>query len=200
MKRPSWGVLALAAGIWITPLAGCSVEQEQPAEAPDLDVELDPGHWPEYDVNWADVDVGTQERTVEVPVVRVVEEKRQVTVPYIDINPPGARDREERMLTMELEVPHAGYELEITDVRAAQDNLWIIGHLRDSGQKADAQVVGRVSDHVVVNAPADLDIRKVVVGERPDGAINQEYRFVDSESALEQLVPDQARTIYQQSS
>lgn len=177
-------------------VGGCSVEQERQAAAPDVDVDVDPGQWPEYDVSWADVDVGTQERTIEVPVVRVVQEKRQVSVPYIDINPPNARDKEERMVSMELEVPNAGYELNITEVRASQDDLWVIAHLTSTDEAA-TQAATRVSDQVVVNAPADLDVRKVIVGQRPAGVFNQQYRFVDSESALQRVMPQEARAIYQ---
>lgn len=189
----------LAVTLSVVLVGGCSVDQTREGAAPDVDVDVDPGRWPAYDVNWADVNVGTRERTIEVPVVRVVQEKRQVSVPYIDINPPGARDMEERMVSMELEVPHAGYQLEITEVRASADNLWVIARLTDSNQPA-AQAVTRVSDQVVVNAPADLDVRKVIVGERPSGVFNQQYRFVESESALSALMPQQARSIYERKS
>lgn len=194
--RNAWWLAVLLA---VPLVGGCQVEREQPAEAPDIDVDVDPGQWPDYDVNWADVDVGTQERTVEVPVVRVVEEKRQVSVPYIDINPPNARDREERMISMELEVPHAGYQLQIMDVRAANDDLWVIGRLMET-ETPQARGAARVSDHVVVNAPADLDVRRVIVGERPDGMFNQQYRFVESEAALAQQLPAGARSLYQRGS
>lgn len=50
-------------------LSACSVEQTEEAELPDVDVEG--GNVPEYDVDAADVDVSTEERTVEVPVIDV---------------------------------------------------------------------------------------------------------------------------------
>jgi hypothetical protein len=174
----------------------CDVERTSEAAAPDVDVQVDPGRWPRYEVRWADVDVGTTERTVTVPVIRVVEEERQVTVPYIDINPPGAGEREERTISMDVNVPHAGYELVITEVRAAEDDLWVIARLTESSGAA-AQVMTRVEDRVVVNVPEDLDVRKVVVGERPPGVYNQQYRFIDSMAALQEELPDGARVIYQ---
>ena len=69
MKRKSIFFLApvLAFG-----LAACSVEQTEEGEVPDVDVEG--GALPEYDVDAADVDVGTDTATV--------------TVPDVDINPP----------------------------------------------------------------------------------------------------------------
>lgn len=187
--------LAVAAVLAVFTVAGCEVEQTEPAEAPDVDVRVDPGEWPDYDVKWADVDVGTREETVTVPVVRVEEETRQVSVPYIDINPPGARDREERTIQVELDAPHAGHQLQIVEVRASGDDLWVIAELRESDQAA-AQVVTRLSDQVVLNAPADLDVRKVIVGERPSGHYNQQHRFVDSRGALDQMIPQGGRVLY----
>lgn len=200
MKRlmvRTFGIAVLSLG-----LTGCQVEQQEPGRAPDVDLDVDAeaGRWPEYDVDWADVDVGMRERTVTVPVVRVVEEQREVSVPYLDINPPGARDREERTVTMELDAPHAGYRLEIAEVRAAGDNLWVIGRLMEDSSAASAQAITRVSDQVVINAPDDLDVRKIIVGPRPEGFFNRQYRFVDSMSALEQIVPSGARVVYQRTS
>ena len=175
--------------------AGCTAEQTEPGEAPDINVDVDPGQWPEYKVNWADVDVGTREQTVTTPVIRIEEETRQVTVPYIDINPPGARDRQERTIRVNVDVPHAGYRLEIAEIRASGDNLWVIARL-DQADQAAAQVMTRASDQVVVNAPADLDVRKIIVGQQPQGA-STEHRFVSSMDALNQMIPQGGRVLYQ---
>lgn len=50
-------------------LAACDVDQTQEGELPD--VEVTGGQMPEYDVETADVDVGTEEKTVEVPDVDI---------------------------------------------------------------------------------------------------------------------------------
>ena len=192
IRRTSWAAAAALAAVTLT---GCSAEKTEPAEAPDVDVRVEPGEWPDYDVKWADVDVGTREETVTVPVVRVEQEMKQVSVPYIDINPPGARDREERTVQIELDAPHAGYQMQIVEVRASGDDLWVIGELRDSGEQA-AQAVTRISDRVVLNAPADLDVRKVIIGERPEGSYNQQHRFVSSTAALDQMIPQGSRVLY----
>lgn len=179
-----------------TALTACQVDQQQPGQLPDVDVDVegDAGRWPEYDVAWADVDVGTEQRTITVPVVSVSQETREVSVPFIDINPPGSRDREEQTISIELEVPHAGYQLEISEVRAARDDLWVIGRLTSSNDGPTAKT--RVMDQVVVRAPEDLDVRKVIVGTRPAGTYNQQYRFVESMSALDQMIPSEARAVY----
>ncbi|MDT0575262.1 hypothetical protein RM533_03585 [Croceicoccus sp. F390] len=54
------GVLALG-------LSACDVEKTQDGELPEVDVEA--GQLPEYNVDTADVDVTTEERVVEVPVI-----------------------------------------------------------------------------------------------------------------------------------
>lgn len=50
-------------------LAACDVDQTKEAELPE--VEVTGGQVPEFDVETADVDVGTKETTVEVPDVDV---------------------------------------------------------------------------------------------------------------------------------
>lgn len=50
-------------------LAACDVDQTEEGELPD--VEVTGGNMPEFDVETADVDVGTKTTTVEVPTVDV---------------------------------------------------------------------------------------------------------------------------------
>ena len=50
-------------------LAACDVDQTEEGEMPD--VEVSGGNLPEFDVETADVDVGTKTTTVEVPTVDV---------------------------------------------------------------------------------------------------------------------------------
>ena len=50
-------------------LSACDVDQTEEGEMPDVDVEG--GNMPEYDVETPDVEVGTEETTVEVPTVDV---------------------------------------------------------------------------------------------------------------------------------
>ncbi len=50
-------------------LAACDVDQTQEGELPDVEVEG--GNLPEFDVETADVEIGTEEVTVDVPTVDV---------------------------------------------------------------------------------------------------------------------------------
>lgn len=70
-KRLFW-VPVLAAGLVI---GGCTAEQTQEGEAPDVDVEG--GQLPKYDVDAADVDVSADTQNV------------QVVTPDVDVNPPS---------------------------------------------------------------------------------------------------------------
>lgn len=185
----------MTSAILLANLAGCRAEQTQEAKAPEVDVDLESGQWPRYEVQWADVDVGTTQRTVTVPVVRVEKETREITVPYIDINPPGAGDREERTVAVEVDVPHAGYQLQITDVLAHRDELWVVAHLVEASPDQGGGST-RLADQVVVNAPSDLEVEKVVVGGRPDGMFNRQHRFVESRAALNEQLPRGARVLY----
>lgn len=76
MKNKLIAMLCLS--ILVLPLAACSVEQTEEGELPEVSAEG--GNMPEYDVDAADVTVGTEER--------------EVTVPDVDIEPPSEDEEE----------------------------------------------------------------------------------------------------------
>ena len=80
--------LLCAMGLSGALLIGCSVEQTEEGELPDVDVTAEGGNMPEYDVDTADVEVGTRETTMDVPKVDVYTEEEQVTVPTVGIDMP----------------------------------------------------------------------------------------------------------------
>ncbi len=51
--------------------AACDVDQTKEAELPDVDVNASGGQLPEFNVEGPTVDVGTENKTVEVPTVDV---------------------------------------------------------------------------------------------------------------------------------
>lgn len=189
MRQTVWVLLAAMTAL------GCEVDQTQQGELPDVDVDVEEGALPEYDVNWADVDVGTTERTVTVPKLVVVMEEETVSVPVIDVSMPQGDDREivERTLTVETEVPHAGYDLSIEHVYAEQNRVHVVARLTEERTDAPQQQV-RVSDRLVINAP-DTDVRYYIVGARPEGVHNAQYEFVETVDALPMDVRG-AREIY----
>lgn len=85
----------LAAALLTLPLMACQVRQTKEAEAPE--VEVKGGQLPEYDVDTADVEVGTTPKDVTIPDVDVDVKTRETTVqmPDVDVNPPEQNRREE---------------------------------------------------------------------------------------------------------
>ena len=61
-------MLAAAGGLG---LAACDVDQTKNAQLPDVDVNVSGGQAPEFDVTGPEVNVGMENRTVQVPDVDV---------------------------------------------------------------------------------------------------------------------------------
>lgn len=172
-------VLPLSLAMLLVPLASCQIEKEQAARLPEVNIE--PGRLPEYDIKGPDVKVGVTKRTVTVPKVIVVQEEQTVEVPYIDVDLPGI-ERKERTITAEVEAPSAGYNLEIEDVYAANNELWVVSRLEEENPNAPKATV-RVSDRVVLNAP-DIPVRQYIIGKRPNGSFNEQYTFINSREQI----------------
>jgi len=188
MKKLIIPVLALAL------VSSCNIKKEEQGELPEVDVDVsaEAGELPEYEVNWAAIDVGTTTKMVEIPKVIVVMEEEEVEVPVIDVNMPG-EDKMERSLVVEAEVSGNEYDLNIQEIRASERRLYVISKLdkldTDLGDKKM-----RVQDQVEINAP-DLDVAHIIVGERADNVLNNQYRYVNSMGDLDAKVRD-AKVIY----
>ena len=157
---------------------------------PDLDVDIEAdyeeGNLPEYDVNWADIDVGTTTKTVEVPKVVVVMEEEQVEVPSIDIDMPDEGEKSERTLMVETEVMGNEHDLEIKEIWATGKTLHVIAQLEELENSIGDQKL-RVSDQVSINAP-DLDVRYYIVGDKPAREFNNRNTYINAMSDLEERV------------
>ena len=166
--------------------AACDVEQTREGEMPDIDVDVssESGQMPKYDVNWADVDIGTRTKTVTVPKLIVVQEEIQVEVPYIDVTMPDETDadKRERTVTVEIELEGESHEIDIEEIYAIGQMLIVVTRLEPTGQDLGDERI-RISDRVVVNA-GNLDVRHYIIGQRPDGDWNSQYRFVNSKSEI----------------
>ena len=62
-------LILMLAVVMMAPLVACKVEQTEEGEMPE--VEVKGGNMPEYDVDAADVTVGTKEKTITVPDVDI---------------------------------------------------------------------------------------------------------------------------------
>ena len=89
LKRP---LLLLPLALLLVVSTGCRVEKEQAGEEPDVDVNVDPGNLPEYEVEGPEVDVGTEEKEITVPDVEVTQEEKTITAPDVDVQPPTDTD------------------------------------------------------------------------------------------------------------
>lgn len=176
----------------------CDVDKTSDGEMPtvDVDVETDAGELPTYDVDWADVDVNTTTKIVDVPKVRVVMEKEEIEVPVVDVDWPGDdAEREEMTLMVEADVDQEA-ELDIHQVYTTGDRIYVIAKLDKAGKMLEGETM-RISDQIVVNAP-DIDVRYYIVGDRPQGFANTRYRYVKNMSDVQGMLTN-GKLIYDRS-
>ncbi|MGB7395409.1 MAG: hypothetical protein WA913_13535 [Pricia sp.] len=168
----------------------CNMEKEEKGELPEVDVDVsaEEGNLPEYDVNWADVNVGTTTKMVEVPKVVVVMEEEEVEVPVVDVDMPNGGEKSERTLMVETEVTGKEHNIEIKEIWAADNNLYVIAQLEELEQEIGDQKM-RVSDQISLNAP-ELNVNYMIVGDKPDREFNNKNNYVASMEAAKEEVGD----------
>lgn len=70
--KSAWKSLVLVLALLVSLASGaCRVRQTEEGNMPDVEVKTEGGKLPEYDVDAADVDVKTEKREIEVPVVEI---------------------------------------------------------------------------------------------------------------------------------
>ncbi len=176
--------------------SACDVDKTESGSLPDVDVDVDvdEGSLPEYDVDWADVDVRTRTEMIKVPKVRVVMEEEAVEVPVVDIDwPSDYGDTEEMTLMVEADVDQDA-ELDIKEVYATNNRIIVLAELEKEGEMLDEGEMMRVSDQVVLTAP-DMDVRYYIIGDRPDGMVNSRNRYIRSRNDLADVMKG-GRSIY----
>ncbi|MEP2057720.1 MAG: hypothetical protein ABJJ05_07935 [Maribacter litoralis] len=191
MKKLIIPIMALAI------VSSCNIKKEEKGELPEVDVDVsaDSGELPEYDVNWADIDVGTTTKTVKVPKPMIVMEEEEVEVPVIDFDMPG-EDKEQRTIMVEAEVSDSEHNLDIQEIRATENRLYVISKLEKLDTDLGEQKM-RIQDQVELNAP-DLDIKHIIVGEKADNILNNQYKYVNSMNDLDDKIKN-AKVIYSDS-
>ncbi|WP_452223188.1 hypothetical protein [Lacinutrix chionoecetis] len=191
--------LLLSAVICLTIiLVGCKVDQEKETKLPGMDVDVDidteAGQLPTFDVDWADVNVGTKTTMVKVPKVVIVMEETEVEVPYLDVDmPDDMGEKMEQTLMVESEVTGMEHKMDIKEIRATGSTLYVISELMPTSTKIGDKKM-RVSDQVTLNAP-ELDVRYYIVGERPDRKYNQKNRYFATMNDATANIQD-AKVIY----
>ncbi|MEM9855715.1 MAG: hypothetical protein AAF843_00060 [Bacteroidota bacterium] len=176
----------------------CTVEKTESGELPeiDVDVQAESGELPEYNVDWAKVNVGTRTKTVKVPKVMVVMEEEEVEVPYLEVDlPNSAGEVEERTIRVEAEVSEYMHELEIQKVYATGNKLIVISKMEKSTDALQDKRV-RVSDQIILNAPDNLTVKHYIIGDKPEGGFNNDYRYYKQESDISAKIAE-AKLIYE---
>lgn len=181
-----------------TVLYSCDIDQTKKTKLPeiDVDVETKAGSLPEFDVDWAEVNVGTTTKKVMVPKVVVVMEEVEVEVPYVDVDMPNdeGMEKEEQTIMVEVEVTNNEHTIEIKEIRAMNDNLVVISQL-----EAKSQTIGnkkmRVSDQITLNAP-DFNVKYYIIGEKPDRVFNGKYKYFRTMTDLNNKLGDDYKVIY----
>ena len=160
-------------------LASCDIDQTKKGELPtiDIDVDTDAGVLPEFDVDWMSVDVGTKTKMITVPTVQIVMKETEVEVPFIDADwPDDYDDVAEQTITVEAEVSEFEYDIDIDEVYAMGDRLYVISKIEKSDTKIGNKTM-RVSDQIVINAP-DLTVKHYIIGDKPARGFNNNYTYV----------------------
>lgn len=81
-------ITTIGAAVTALFLSACDVDKTQDGKMPEVDVDVKSGQLPKYDVDAADIDVGTKEVEVTVPDVDidVSSKKKVISVPDVDVN------------------------------------------------------------------------------------------------------------------
>ncbi|MFD1062168.1 hypothetical protein ACFQ1Q_02830 [Winogradskyella litorisediminis] len=169
----------------------CKMDQTKEAKLPEVDVDIDTeaGQLPAFDVDWADVNVGTRTEMVEIPKVVVVMEETEIEVPYLDVDMPDEYgEKMERTIMIEAEVDEFEHNLEIEKVYASGNNLIVVSRLEKMETSLGDKKV-RISDQIKLNAP-DLNVKHYVVGVKPNRVFNDAYMYVNNESDFSDKVAD----------
>ena len=176
-------------------MSSCDVQQKKEAKLPEVDVDIatESGQLPTFDVDWADVNVGTKTRTVKVPKVVIAMEEVEVEVPYVDVDMPNSGKKEELTLTVEAEVSDKEHSIKIQEIVATNNNLYVISELNETEQKIGNKTM-RVSDRVILNAP-DLNVKHIIAGEKPDEVFNDQYKYVKDIAEFKSTL-DNTKVIY----
>ncbi|PHR12774.1 MAG: hypothetical protein COA40_07800 [Aequorivita sp.] len=188
MKRFIVPILALT----LITATSCNIDKKGKTELPEVDVDVEEGNLPEFDVNWADVDVSTATKTVEVPKVVVVMEEEKVEVPTINVDMPNEEEYEQELI-VDAEVEGVEHDIEIKEIRATNNRLYVIAALEELTTSLGDKKM-RVQDQVTLNAP-DLDVKYIIVGKKPNRIYNNRNMYVATMNDLPANVKD-AEVIY----
>ena len=89
-------VLVLAVLVAAFAFGFINIDQVKTAKLPDVQVEATGGQAPAFDVETADINVGTKEESVAVPTVEVGTKDTSVTLPTVSVDKVGDANRSDK--------------------------------------------------------------------------------------------------------
>ncbi len=191
MKITKYLVYASAAVLF-----SCDIDKTESGSLPEVEVEVESGELPEYDIDWADINVGTKTKTIKVPKVVVVMEEEEVEVPFLNVDMPDADgEMEERSVRVEAEVSEVMHDLNIEKIYAKGNRLMVISKMTRGTDALDGNRV-RISDQLVLNAPDNLTVKHYIIGDRPEGGFNNNYKYFKTDADLASKL-EGAKLIYE---
>lgn len=166
-------------------LMSCDIDKIKSGEMPEVDLDVDAGKLPKYDVDRAKVKMSTRTKTVKVPKIVVVMEEEEVEVPYIEFDiPDNGKEMEEKTIKVEAEISDYMHDIKIKKVYATENRLIVVSELTKSKDSLNDKKV-RISDQIIFNAPDDLVVKYYIIGDRPSGDFNIDAKYISLEEDLE---------------
>ena len=123
--------------------------------------------------------------------------KEEIEVPYLDVDMPDDDDdteKEERNIVIEAEVTDNEHTLEIKEIWASNNNLYVVSELKSTDQTIGDKKM-RVSDQLMLKA-RDLNVKHYIIGERPDRVFNTQHTYVKNMDALKSKIKGDYKVIY----
>lgn len=106
---------------------------------------------------------------------------------------PNSGEKEELTLRVEAEVEDVEHEIDIKEIIATGNNLYVISELEKKEQSLGDKKM-RISDQVILNAP-NLNVKHIIIGEKPNRVFNDEYKYVDGIAEFKAQL-DNSRVIF----
>jgi zinc protease len=88
-----------------------------------------------------------------------------------------------KTLSVRIDTPHAGWQIEIEKIYRTADHLLVISRLNQNEEVA-AQVITTVADSVEIPSGIDLPVQHYILGKTWDWGDTGKYTFIDSVDAI----------------
>ena len=89
---------------------------------------------------------------------------------------------------VEAEVADKEHNLEIVEIWAAGDQLYVVSKLEATDTSIGDKTM-RVSDQISLNAP-ELTVKHYIMGKRPEKVFNTQYDYIENIDALTSSLDD----------